>query len=46
MKEVWKTKFCKNCKKKTVHNAREDALEIEYRCTECGKEDEVIKTFF
>ncbi|MBM7692912.1 ribosomal protein L44E [Peribacillus deserti] len=39
-------KYCEHCKKETVQMAREDALEIEYRCTECETEQDVVKTFF
>lgn len=39
-------KFCEHCKKETLHDAREDALELEYRCTICNNHQEIIKTFF
>ncbi|WP_409293493.1 hypothetical protein [Peribacillus sp. SCS-37] len=40
------TRYCENCKKETIQHAREDALEIEYKCTVCHTEDDVVKTFF
>lgn len=46
MVEAHVKKFCEKCKKDTVHFAREDALEIEYRCMTCDHHEEIIKTFF
>ncbi|WP_180954444.1 hypothetical protein [Bacillus sp. V5-8f] len=39
-------KYCEHCRTETVHDAQEDALEIEYRCTICNNHEEVIKNFF
>jgi ribosomal protein L44E len=46
MERKQEKKYCERCKKETVHAISEDALEIEYRCSECNKEEDVIKTFF
>lgn len=46
MIEFPKNLFCENCGKETEHIVHEDALEIEYICTECKKEEEIIKSFF
>ncbi|WP_162990200.1 hypothetical protein [Mesobacillus foraminis] len=45
-KKVEEMKFCEHCNKKTLHVVREDALEIEFLCTECNEQSDVIKTFF
>lgn len=39
-------RYCEHCRSETVHEAEEDVLEIEYRCTICNKHQEIIKTFF
>lgn len=44
--KVEQMKFCEHCNKETLHVVREDALEIEYVCTECNKQSDIIKTFF
>ncbi len=44
--EISKKKYCENCKKETNHTIREDALEIEYHCNKCHREEQVVKTFF
>lgn len=46
MKESAEQRYCKNCKKETTHKFREDALEIECICTECNKQEDIVKTFF
>jgi ribosomal protein L44E len=46
MERKQEKKYCERCKKETIHTISEDALEIEYRCSECNKEEDVIKTFF
>lgn len=46
MKEIHEKRHCERCKKETVHLAREDALEIEYRCSECNFQEDIVKTFF
>ncbi|WP_169816031.1 hypothetical protein [Peribacillus kribbensis] len=38
--------LCDTCEHETVHVASENALEIDYKCTECGREKEVVKSFF
>jgi ribosomal protein L33 len=45
-KKVEEMKFCEHCNKETLHVVREDALEIEFLCTECNEQSDVIKTFF
>lgn len=44
--EIQKIKFCENCKVETIHQAYEDALEIEYCCTQCHEKTEIVKSFF
>ncbi|MGD6965386.1 hypothetical protein ACQUWN_06760 [Rossellomorea aquimaris] len=39
-------RYCENDKKETIHDAVEDALEIQYKCTVCGREEQVVKNFF
>ncbi|MCM3115543.1 hypothetical protein M3610_09615 [Neobacillus sp. MER 74] len=46
MIEFPKNLYCEKCGKETEHMVREDALEIEYTCTECKNEQEIIKSFF
>ncbi|WP_409304807.1 hypothetical protein [Peribacillus sp. SCS-155] len=46
MKEVTQTRFCNNCGKETVHMVRESAVDIEYTCRDCDKQEEIVKTFF
>lgn len=46
MIEFPKNLFCEQCGKETEHLVREDALEIEYTCGECKKEQNIIKSFF
>ena len=46
MIEFPKILYCEKCGKETEHMVREDALEIEYLCTECNNEQEIIKSFF
>ena len=44
--EAQETRYCENCKEETLHQAYEDALEFEYRCTKCNKTTEIVKSFF
>lgn len=44
--EVEQIRFCENCKKETTHYVYEDALELEYRCTNCNDTTQMIKSFF
>lgn len=44
--EIRKKHYCKNCKKDTIHIIKEDALEVEYRCTQCDRVEDIVKTFF
>lgn len=46
MLEINQNRYCEHCKKETNHQIREDTTEIEYRCTECNLEENVIKSFF
>jgi ribosomal protein L44E len=46
MKEISKKRYCDRCRKETNHHVREDALEIEYTCDECNKQEDIVKTFF
>jgi ribosomal protein L44E len=46
MIEFPKNLYCDKCGKETEHMVREDALEIEYICTECNNGQEIIKSFF
>lgn len=46
MIEMPRTLYCEQCKKETEHLVREDALEIEYICKECNKQQDIVKTFF
>jgi NADH pyrophosphatase NudC (nudix superfamily) len=46
MKTTSKKRFCEHCEEETTHKAMEDALEIEYRCQQCGRQQEIYKTFF
>jgi NADP-dependent 3-hydroxy acid dehydrogenase YdfG len=39
-------RYCEGCKKETLQVVGEDALEIRYHCTECDKEQSIVKTFF
>lgn len=39
-------RYCENCKEKTTHIVNEDALELEYKCTQCNETTEVVKNFF
>ena len=44
--ETNSTRYCENCKKETLHTITEDALEINYLCSACERDEIVIKTFF
>lgn len=46
MEETKVKRQCSHCQQETVQVAREDALEIEYTCTECNQTDTEVKTFF
>lgn len=46
MLEITQNRFCEHCQKETLHQIREDATEIEYRCTVCNSEENQIKSFF
>ncbi|WP_170846235.1 hypothetical protein [Bacillus sp. MUM 13] len=46
MKKFTEKRFCKNCKKETLHSLSEDALEITVTCTECSLEENIVKTMF
>ncbi|EDL63798.1 hypothetical protein [Bacillus sp. SG-1] len=46
MEKAQVKRYCENDKKETIHDAVEDALEIQYKCTVCGREEQVVKTFF
>lgn len=46
MIEIPRTLFCEQCQKETEHLVREDALAIEYTCTECNKHEDIVKSFF
>jgi ribosomal protein L44E len=46
MEEIVKNRYCEKCKKETSHIVREDGLEIEYRCTVCHTEQDIVKSFF
>ncbi len=46
MIEIPRNLYCDQCKKETEHMVREDALEIEYTCMECKKQEEIVKSFF
>lgn len=46
MIEFPKNLYCEQCGKETEQIVREDALEIEYICSECKKEQNIIKSFF
>lgn len=39
-------KYCENCKEETLHHAYEDALVIDFSCTQCNEKTEVMKSFF
>ncbi|MDQ0860811.1 hypothetical protein [Bacillus sp. V2I10] len=44
--ETNSTRYCENCKKETLHTITEDALEINYLCINCKRDENLIKTFF
>ncbi|GAA0328120.1 hypothetical protein GCM10008967_18250 [Bacillus carboniphilus] len=44
--EAQENRYCESCKTETLHKAYEDALEIQFRCTECNETTQVFKTFF
>ncbi|MBM7662156.1 ribosomal protein L44E [Bacillus mesophilus] len=44
--EAEKNLYCETCKEETTHQAYENALEIEFRCTKCNKKTEIVKNFF
>lgn len=44
--ETNSTRYCENCKKETLHTITEDALEINYLCSACERDEHLIKTFF
>ncbi len=46
MIEIPRNLYCEKCNKETEHMVREDALEIEYTCTECNQQHEIVKSFF
>jgi ribosomal protein L44E len=46
MEEIHQQRYCEHCKKNTVHVVREDAIEIEYICSECNQQQEIVKNFF
>ncbi|MDZ5471494.1 hypothetical protein SM124_07005 [Bacillus sp. 31A1R] len=44
--KAYQNRHCNRCNKETKHIAKEDALEIEYECTECHNKTEMVKSFF
>jgi uncharacterized Zn finger protein len=39
-------RYCEYCQSETWHDVVESALEIEYKCKECGEVEKFYKTFF
>lgn len=46
MIEIPRILYCDQCKKETEHIVSEDALEIEYTCQECNRQQEIVKSYF
>ncbi|MDN4075143.1 MULTISPECIES: hypothetical protein [Fictibacillus] len=46
MEETKMKRHCSHCNKETMHIVREDALELEYTCTNCKHTETEVKTFF
>ncbi|MDN4526836.1 hypothetical protein [Fictibacillus fluitans] len=46
MEEGKVKRHCSSCNQETMHVVREDALELEYTCTNCDHTETEVKTFF